>query len=52
MFQLVVNCQQFLEELNVLKLTFSNNNISLVESNLYIMDAVHHSSKILDYNND
>ena len=50
-FQHLVNCQQFLEELSILNLPISDNNITEVELNSHIMNPVHHNSKILDYNN-
>ena len=52
MFQHLVNCQNFLEELSILNLPITDNNISEVELNSHIMNAVHHNSKILDYNNN
>ena len=52
MFQHLTNCQEFLEELSILNLPISDNNIPEVELNSYIMNAVHHNSKILDYNNN
>ena len=52
MFQHLVNCQQFLEELSILNLPTSDNNIPEVELNSHIMNAVHYNSKILDYNNN
>ena len=51
-FQHLVNFQQFLEELSILNLPRSDNNISEVELNSHIMNAVHNSSKVLDYNNN
>ena len=51
MFQHLVNFQQFLEELVILNLSISENNIPEVEFNSHIMNAVHYNSKILDYNN-
>ena len=52
MFQHLVNCQQFLEELSILNLPISDNNIPEVELNSHIMNAVHNNSKVLDYNNN
>ena len=52
MFQHLINCQQFLEELSILNLPISDNNIPEVELNSHIMNAVHYNSKILDYNNN
>ena len=51
-FQHLVNFQQFLEELSILNLPISDNNIPEVELNSHIINAVHHNSKILDYNNN
>ena len=51
MFQHLVNCQQFPEEINILNLPISDNNIPEVELNEHIMNAVHHNLKILDHNN-
>ena len=51
MFQHLVNYQQFLEELSILNLPVSDNNIPEVELNSHIMNGVHHNSKILDCNN-
>ena len=42
MFQHLVNCQQFLEELSVLNLSISDNDIPEVELNSH-MNTVHHS---------
>ena len=50
-FQHLVNCQQFLEELSILNMPASDSNIPEVELNSHIMNAVHNNSKILDYNN-
>ena len=47
-----VNCPQFLKELSILNLPISDNNSSEIELNSHIMNAVHHKSKILDYNNN
>ena len=52
MFQYLVNCKQFLEELSILNLPISGNNITEVELNSHIMNAVHKNSKVLDYNNN
>ena len=52
MFQHLVNCPQFLEELSIHNLPISDNNSSEVELNSHIMNAVYHKSKILDYNNN
>ena len=52
MIQHLVNCQQFLEELNILYLPISDNDIPEVELNSHIMNAVHKKSKVLDYNNN
>ena len=52
MFQHLVNCQQFLEEFSILNLPISDNNIPEVELNSYIMNAVHHNLKMMDYNNN
>ena len=52
MFQHLVNCQQFIEELSILNLPISDNNIPEVELNSHIMNAVLHNSKILGYNNN
>ena len=52
MFQHLVNCQQFIEELSILNLPISESNIPEVELNSHIMNAVHNTSKILDYNNN
>ena len=52
MFQHLVNCQHFLEELSILNLPISDNIIPEVELNSHIMNAVHRNSKILDYNNN
>ena len=52
MFQHLVNCQQFLEELSILTLPISDNDIPEVDLNSHIMNAVHCNSKILDYNNN
>ena len=52
MFQYLVNCQQFLEELSILNLSISDNNLPEVELNSNIMNAMHDNSKILDYNNN
>ena len=52
MFQHLVNCQQFLEELSILSLPISDSNIPEVEMNSHIMNAVHNSSKVLDYNSN
>ena len=50
MFQHLVNCQQFLEELSILNLPISDNIIPEVELNSHIMNALHNNSKVLDYN--
>ena len=50
--QHLVNCQQFLQELSILNFPISDNNILEVELNSHIKNAVHNSSKILDYNNN
>ena len=52
MFQYLVNCQQFLEELSILNVPISDNNIPEVELHSHIMNAVHNNSKVLDYNNN
>ena len=52
MFQYLVNCKQLLEELSILNLPISGNNITEVELNSHIMNAVHKNSKVLDYNNN
>ena len=52
MFQHLGTCQQFLEELSILNLPISDNNIPEVELNSHIMNVVHNNSKILDYNNN
>ena len=52
MFQHLVNCQQFLEELSTLNLPIFDNNIPEVELNSHIMNAVHNNSKILDYDSN
>ena len=52
MFQHLVNCKQFLEELSILNLPISGNNITEVELNSHIMNAVHKNSKVLEYNNN
>ena len=52
MFQHLVNCQLFLEELSILNLPISDNNITEVELNSHIMNAVYHNLEILDYNNN
>ena len=52
MFQHLVNCQPFLEELSIPNLPISDNNIPEVELKSHIMNAVHDNSKILDYNNN
>ena len=52
MFQYLVNCQLFLEELSILNLPISDNNITEVELNSHIMNAVYHNLEILDYNNN
>ena len=51
-FQNLVNCQQFLEELSSLNLPISDNNIPEAELNSHIMNAVHNNSKVLDHNNN
>ena len=51
MFQHLVNCQQFLEELSILNLSISDN-IPEVPLNSHIMNEVHNNSKILNYNNN
>ena len=50
MFQHLVYCQQFLEELSILNLPISDNNMPEVELNSLIMNAVHNNSKVLDNN--
>ena len=52
MFQYLVNCQQFLEELSILNVPISDNIIPEVELHSHIMNAVHNNSKVLDYNNN
>ena len=52
MFQYFVNVEQFLEELSIVNLPIFDNNIPEAELNSHIMNEVHHSSKILDYNNN
>ena len=52
MFQHLVNCQHILGEFSILNLPNSNCNVSEVELNLHIMNAVHHNSEILIYNNN
>ena len=52
MFQHLVNCQRFLEELSILNLPISDSNITEVELNSHIMYAVRNTSKVLDYNNN
>ena len=52
MFQDLVNCRQILEELSIFNLPISDNNIPEIEFSLQIMNSVHHSSKIQDYNNN
>ena len=49
-FQHLVNCKQFLEELSILNLPISGN-IPELELNSHIMNAVHNNLKVLDYNN-
>ena len=50
--QHLVNSQQFLEELNILNLPISDNNITKVELNLHIMNTVHNNLKVLDCHNN
>ena len=52
MFQHLVNCQQFLEELSMFNLLISDSNIPEVELNSRIMNAVSHNSNMVDYNNN
>ena len=52
MFRRLVNCQQFLEELSILNLLVCDNNITEVELNSHIMNAVHNTSKVLHCNNN
>ena len=52
MFQHLVNCQKFLERWSILYLSISDNNISENELNWHVMNAIHCSSTILDYNNN
>ena len=52
MSQHLLNCQQFLEELIILNLPISDNNIPESELNSHIINAVQNNSKILDYNNN
>ena len=52
MFQQLVNCQQFLEELSIPNLPISDNNFPEVELNSHIMNAMHNNLKVLDYNNN
>ena len=52
--QHLVNCQQFLEELSIVNLPISDNNLNLPEAELnsHIMNAEHNNSKIVDYKNN
>ena len=50
-FQHLVNWQQFLEELSLLNLPISDNNIPEVELNSHIMNGGYNNSKVLEYNN-
>ena len=52
MFQHLVNCQQFLEELSILNLPISDNNFPEVELNSHIMNTLHNNLKVLGYNNN
>ena len=52
MFQHLVKGQQFIEELSILNLPISDNNIPEFELKSHIMNAGHNNWEILDYNNN